>query len=92
MDRAQSKWSIPRRLSFNLLLIKIGQAGLEAAFQVPMPGDSGSSPNAGSISNYCLTQEIFTPTPVDCCPSISLKQCFGQYQKYILDSYASRWP
>ena len=50
MDRAQSKWSIPRRLSFNLLLIKIGQAGLEAAFQVPMPGDSGSSPNAGGIS------------------------------------------
>ena len=58
MDRARSKWSIPRRLSFNLLLIKIGQAGLEAAFQVPMPGDSGSSPDAGSISNYCLTQEI----------------------------------
>ena len=23
--------------------------GLEAAFQVPMPGDSGSSPNAGSF-------------------------------------------
>ena len=55
----------------------LGQAGLEAAFQVPMPGDSGSSPDAGSISNYCLTQEIFTPTPAetpaDCCPSISLK-------------------
>ena len=30
-----------------------------------MPGDSGSSPNTGSISNYCLTQEIFTPTPAD---------------------------
>ena len=29
-----------------------GQAGLEAVFQVPMPGDSGSSPDAGSISNY----------------------------------------
>ena len=28
------------------------QAGLEAAFQVPMQGDSGSSPDAGSISNY----------------------------------------
>ena len=37
----------------------LGQAGLEAAFQVPMPGDSDSSPNASSISNYCLTQEIF---------------------------------
>ena len=45
-----------------------GQAGLEAAFQVPMPGDSGSNPDAGSISNYFLTQEIFTPTPADCCP------------------------
>ena len=33
-------------------LIKVGQAGLEAVFQVPMPGDSGSSPDAGSISNY----------------------------------------
>ena len=54
------------------------QAGLEAGFQVPMPGDSGLSPDAGSISNYCLTQEIFTPTPADCCPSIGLKQCFGQ--------------
>ena len=59
-------------------------AGLEAAFQVPMPGDIGLSPDAGSISNYCLTQEIFTPTPADCCPSISLKQCFGQKQKYII--------
>ena len=55
-----------------------GQAGLAAAFQVPIPGDSGSSPDASSISNYCLPQEIFTPTPADCCPSISLKQCFGQ--------------
>ena len=54
------------------------QAGLEAVFPVPMPGDSGLSPDAGSISNYCLTQEIFTPTPAYCCPSISLKQCFGQ--------------
>ena len=35
------------------LMAAIGQAGLEAAFQVPMPGDSGSSPDAGSISNYC---------------------------------------
>ena len=52
--------------------------GLEAAFQVPMTGDSGSSPDAVRISNYCLTQEIFTPTPADCCPSINLKQCFGQ--------------
>ena len=34
--------------------------------------------DTGSISNYCMTQEIFTPTPADCCPSISLKQCFGQ--------------
>ena len=50
------------------------QAGLEAAFQVPMPGDSGSSPDAGSISNYFLTLKIFTPIPADCCPIISLKQ------------------
>ena len=28
------------------------------------------------------TQEIFTSTPADCCPSIILKQCFGQKQKY----------
>ena len=56
----------------------LNNAGLEAAFQVPMPGDSGLSLDAGSISNYCLTQEIFTPNPADCCPSISLKQCFGQ--------------
>ena len=28
-----------------------------------MPGDIGSSPNAGSISNYCLTQEIFHSNP-----------------------------
>ena len=31
----------------------------------------------------CLTQEIFTPTPANCCPSISLKQCFGQWQNII---------
>ena len=43
-------------------------AGLEATIKVPMPVDSGLSPDAGSISNYCLTQEIFTPTPEDCCP------------------------
>ena len=61
-----------------ITFLALGQAGLEAALQVPMLGDSGSSPDAGSISNYCLTQEIFTPTPADCCPSISLKQCFGQ--------------
>jgi hypothetical protein len=54
------------------------QVGLEAAFQVPMPGDSGSRPDVGSISNYCLTQEIFTTSPADCCPLITLKQCFGQ--------------
>ena len=41
----------------------MGQAGLEAAFQVLMPGDSGSSPDAGSISNYYLTQEIFHSNP-----------------------------
>ena len=42
-------------LKISAILLKylvIGQAGLEAAFQVPMPGDSGSSPDAGSISNY----------------------------------------
>ena len=33
---------------------KIGQAGLEAAFQVPMPRDSGSSPDTGSISKLLL--------------------------------------
>ena len=33
---------------------KTGQAGLEAVFQVPMPGDSGSSPDAGSISKLLL--------------------------------------
>ena len=42
---------------------KTGQAGLEAVFHVPIPGDSGSSPDAGSISNYCLTQEIFHSNP-----------------------------
>ena len=31
----------------------------EVVFQVPMPGDSGSCPDAGSISNYCLNQENF---------------------------------
>ena len=36
-------------------ICQTGQAGLEAVFQVPIPGDSGSSPDAGSISNYCLT-------------------------------------
>ena len=47
----------------NTVTEKTGQAGLEAAFQVPMPGDSGSSPEAGSISNYCLTQEIYHSNP-----------------------------
>ena len=61
-------------LQVQIIILYESQAGLEAAFQVPMPGDSGSSPDASSISNYCLTQEIFTPTPADCCPSISLKQ------------------
>ena len=64
--------------NLKLEIERAGQAGLEAAFQIPMAGDSGLSPDAGSISNSCLTQEIFTPTPADCCPSISLKQCFGQ--------------
>ena len=63
---------------FCFFCVKSTIAGLEAVFQVPIPGDSGSSPNTISISNYCLTQEIFTPTPADCCPSISLKKCFGQ--------------
>ena len=65
-------------LQVQIIILYESRAGLEAAFQVSMPGDSGSSPDASSISNYCLTQEIFTPTPADCCPSISLKQCFGQ--------------
>jgi hypothetical protein len=33
-----------------LCVPKTGQAGLEAVFQVPMPGNSGSSPDASSIS------------------------------------------
>ena len=66
------------QICLHCLWLYFSQAGLEAAFQVPMPRDSGSSLDAGSISNYCLTQEIFTPSPADCCPSISLKQCFGQ--------------
>ena len=41
-------------------------------------GQARFDSDACSISNHCLTQEIFTPTPADCCPSISLKQCFGQ--------------
>ena len=41
----------------------LGQAGLETVFQVPMPGDSGLSPDAGSISNYCLIQEIYHSNP-----------------------------
>ena len=45
------------------IIFTFGQAGFEAAFQVPMPGDSGSSPDAGSISNYCLTQEIYHSNP-----------------------------
>ena len=73
MDK--NNWNLGCIRTFHTIL---GQAGLEAAFQVPMPGDSDSSPDAGSLSNYCLTQDIFTPTPADCCPSISLKQCFGQ--------------
>jgi hypothetical protein len=44
-------------------LEKYCQDGLEAAFQVPMPGDSGLSPDTGTISNYCLTQEIFHSNP-----------------------------
>ena len=52
---------IPREITSRI--IALSQAGLEAAFQVPMPGDSGLSPNDSSISNYCLTQENFTPTP-----------------------------
>ena len=70
------------QIFINEKVATLGQAGLEAAFQVLMPGDSGSSPDTSSISNYCLTQKIFTPTAVDCCPSISLKQCFGQEKKY----------
>jgi hypothetical protein len=57
-----SKWPTFHN-SFYYYLYLTGQAGLEAVFQVPIPGDSGSSPNAGSISNYCLTQEIFHSNP-----------------------------
>ena len=41
------------------VFLTTSQAGLEAAFQFPMPADSGLSPDAGSISNYRLTQEIY---------------------------------
>ena len=40
-----------------------GQAGLEAVFQVPMPGDSGSSPNAGSIFKLLLDPGDFSLQP-----------------------------
>ena len=76
MDNAIKKLECLHNFIEEIMKNKV--AGVEAAFQVPMPGDSGSSPDAGSISNYSLTQEIFTLTPADCCPSISLKKCFGQ--------------
>ena len=44
------------RLGHNTERDITGQAGLEAVFQVPIPGDSGSSPDAGSISNYFVTE------------------------------------
>ena len=50
------------QICLHCLWLYFSQAGLEAAFQVPR--DSGSSLDAGSISNYCLTQEIFTLTPI----------------------------
>ena len=49
---------------------KTGQAGLEAAFQVPMPCQ-GTAVQAGSISNYCLTQEIFHSTLADFLPNLN---------------------
>ena len=36
-------------------ICKVGQAGLETAFQVPMLGDSGSSPNAGAVFQFQTT-------------------------------------
>ena len=36
-----------------------------------MPEDSGSSPIAGSIIIYCLTQEIYPPTPVESLPNLT---------------------
>jgi hypothetical protein len=61
-----------------VLLLLITVFTQDRRSSVPMPGDSGSNPDAGSISRYRLTKEIFNPTPAYCCPSISLKQCFGQ--------------
>ena len=47
----------------NLLSFKVGQAGLEAAFQVPMPEDSVSSPDASSISQVLLDLGDFHSNP-----------------------------
>ena len=51
--------------------LKEGQVGVKAMFQVLMPEDSGSSPDAGSIINYYLTQEIFPPTPEESLPNLT---------------------
>ena len=75
IDLLVNSYSVKVKIKSLGLLLQIetvtGQAGIEAAFQVPMPGDSGSSPDVGSISNYCLTQEIFTPTQVTKSPTAS---------------------
>ena len=47
----------------HIVLEATGQAGLEAVFQVPMPGDSGSSPNAGSIFKLLLDPGDFSLQP-----------------------------
>ena len=60
----QIQWRNLKVQNLRLRILKqTGQANLEAVFQVPMPGDSGSNPIAGSISNYCLSQEIFHSNP-----------------------------
>ena len=40
---------VPDILKLKTPTEKKSDSGLEAAFQVPMPGDSGSSPDAGSM-------------------------------------------
>ena len=52
-SRVSNKRTLFLSRKFSPYAALVSQAGLEAAFQ------------GGSISNYCLTQEIFTPTPAE---------------------------
>jgi hypothetical protein len=40
-------------------------------FQVPMPGNSGSSPDASSISKLLWPRRFFTPTPAESLPNLN---------------------